>query len=106
MAKYLVKASYTAEGAKGIQSAGGTSRRDVVAKMAEGLGGSLESFYFGFGNTDAYVVLDLPDNRSAAAASIAVSATGGAASEVVVLLTPEEIDEASKLSVSYRPPGS
>ena len=106
MAKYLVKASYTAEGAKGIQSAGGTSRRDVVAKMAEGLGGSLESFYFGFGNTDAYVVLDLPDNRSAAAASIAVSATGGAASEVVVLLTPEEIDEASKLSVNYQPPGS
>jgi uncharacterized protein with GYD domain len=106
VAKYLVKASYSAEGAKGIQSAGGTSRRDVVAKMAEGLGGSLESFYFAFGDTDAYVVLDLPDNGSAAAASIAVSATGGAASEVVVLLTPEEIDEASKLSVAYRPPGA
>jgi uncharacterized protein with GYD domain len=104
--RYLVKASYTTEGAKGVQSAGGTSRRDAVAKMAEGLGGRLESFYFAFGETDAYVVLDLPDNRSAAAASIAVNTAGGAASEVVVLLTPEDVDEAAKLSVDYRAPGS
>jgi uncharacterized protein with GYD domain len=74
--------------------------------MAEGLGGSLESFYFAFGDTDAFVVLDLPDNRTAAAASIAVNTSGAATSDVVVLLTPEEIDEAAKLSVDYRPPGS
>jgi uncharacterized protein with GYD domain len=104
--KFLVKASYTAEGAKGVQSAGGTSRRDAVAKMAEGLGGSLESFYFAFGGTDGYVVLDLPDNRSAAAASLAVNAAGGATSEVVVLLTAEDIDAAAELSVDYKPPGS
>ncbi len=106
MARFLVKASYTAEGAKGLQSAGGTSRRDAVAKMAEGLGGSVESFYFAFGATDAYVVLDLPDNESAMAASIAVNAAGAASSEVVVLLTPDEFDAAAKLSVEYRPPGS
>jgi uncharacterized protein with GYD domain len=106
VAKFLVKASYTAQGAKGIQGAGGTSRRDAVAKMAEGLGGGLESFYFAFGGTDGYVVLDLPDNATAAAASIAVNAAGAATSEVVVLLTPEEIDTAAKLSVDYRPPGS
>lgn len=106
MAKFLVKASYTAEGAKGVQSAGGTSRRDAVAQMAEGLGGKLESFYFAFGETDAYVVLDLPDIRSVAAASIAVNAAGGATSEVVVLLTPEDMDAAAELSVDYRPPGS
>jgi uncharacterized protein with GYD domain len=106
MPKYLVKAQYTAEGAKGIQSAGGTSRRDAIAKMAEGLGGSLESFYFAFGETDAYVVLDVPDNRAAVAASMAVGATGAATSEVVVLLTPEDLDAAAGLSVDYRPPGS
>jgi uncharacterized protein with GYD domain len=106
VAKYLVKASYTAEGATGVQRAGGVSRRDAVAKMAEGLGGSLESFYFAFGETDAYVILDVPDNRTAAAASIAVNTAGGASAEVVVLLTPEEIDEAAKLSVDYRPPGA
>ena len=106
MAKFLVKASYSAEGAKGVQSAGGSSRRDVIAKMAEGLGGSLESFYFAFGETDAYVVLDLPDNRTAAAASMAVNAAGAATSEVVVLLSPEDVDEAAQLSVDFRPPGS
>jgi uncharacterized protein with GYD domain len=106
VAKFLVKASYSAEGTKGVQSAGGSSRRDAVARMAEGLGGSLESFYFAFGETDAYVVLELPDNRSAAAASMAVNATGGVTSEVVVLLSPEEIDAAAKLSVDYRAPGS
>jgi uncharacterized protein with GYD domain len=106
MAKYLVKASYTLAGAQGIQSAGGSSRRDTVAKMAEGLGGKLESFYFAFGETDAYVVLDIPDHQSAAAASIAVNASGGATAEVVVLLTPEDIDAAAKLSVDYQPPGT
>jgi uncharacterized protein with GYD domain len=106
VAKFLVKASYSTAGAKGVQSAGGTSRRDAVAKMAEGLGGRLENFYFAFGETDAYVVLDLPDNRTAAAASIAVNAAGGATTDVVVLLTPEDVDEAAKLSVDYRPPGS
>ena len=106
VAKFLVKASYTVEGVKGVQSAGGVSRREAVARMAEGLGGSLESFYFAFGDTDAYVVLDLPDNRTAAAASIAVNATGAAACEVIVLLTPEDVDEAARMSVDYRPPGS
>jgi uncharacterized protein with GYD domain len=103
---FLVKASYSMDGTKGVRSAGGTSRREAVAKLAESLGGSLESFYFAFGETDAYVVLDVPDNKSAAAASIAVNASGAATSEVIVLLTPEEIDEAAKISVDYRPPGS
>lgn len=106
MAKFLIKASYTTEGAKGVQSAGGTSRRDAVATMADALGGKLESFYFAFGATDAYVVLELPDNQSAAAASMAVNTAGAATSEVVVLLTPGDIDAAAKLSVDYRPPGS
>jgi len=104
--KFLVKARYTAEGARGVQSAGGSSRRDAIAKMAEGLGGSLESFYFAFGETDAYVVLDMPDNRAAAAATSAVGASGAASSEVVVLITPEDVDAAAELSVDYRPPGS
>ena len=104
MAKFLVKASYTAEGGKGVRAVGGTSRRDAVAKMAEDLGGSLENFYFAFGDTDVYAVFDLPDNRTAAAVAIAVNAAGGATAEVVVLLTPEDMDAAAKISVAYKPP--
>ena len=71
------------------------------------LGGKgLESFSFAFGDHDAYVVVDLPDNESAAAVAIAVNTGGGATVKTIVLLTPEEIDAAAKRSVDYRPPGS
>jgi uncharacterized protein with GYD domain len=106
MAKYLVEASYTRDGVAGVQDKGGSSRRDAVAAMAEGLGGSLEAFYFGFGDHDAYVIVDLPDNEAAAAVALAVNASGGATSRTTVLLTPEQVDDAAKRSVEYRAPGS
>jgi len=106
MPKFLIEASYTADGAKGVQSAGGTSRRDAVASVAESVGGSLESFHFGFGDSDAYVIVDLPDNESAAAVALTVNASGGATTKTVVLLTPEEVDAAAKRSVDYRAPGT
>jgi uncharacterized protein with GYD domain len=105
MPKYLIEASYTLEGVKGVQSAGGSSRRDAVAAVAESVGGSLESFHFGFGESDAYVIVDLPDNESAAAVALSVNASGGASAKTTVLLTPEEVDAAAKRSVDYRPPG-
>jgi len=105
MPKYLIEASYTLDGVKGVQSAGGSSRRDAVATVAESLGGRLENFYFAFGDHDVYTVLDLPDNESAAAVALAVNAAGGASVRTVVLLTPEEVDAAAKRSVDYRPPG-
>jgi uncharacterized protein with GYD domain len=106
MPKYLIEASYTLEGVKGVQSAGGSSRREAVAEVAKSVGGSLESFYFAFGKADAYVTVDLPDTESAAAVALTVTAAGGATVRTVTLLTPEEVDAAAKRSVSYRPPGS
>ena len=106
MPRFLIEASYTLDGVKGVQSAGGTSRREAVAQVAESVGGKLESFYFAFGHRDAYVVVDLPDNESAAAIALAVNAAGGATTRTSLLMTPEEIDAAAKRSVEYRPPGS
>ena len=106
MPKFMFEASYTQEGAKGVQSAGGSSRRDAVAQVAKSVGGKLESFHFAFGESDAYVIVDLPDNESAAAVALTVNAAGGAAVRTVVLLTPEEVDAAAKRSVDYRPPGA
>ncbi len=106
MPKFLFEASYTLDGAKGVQSAGGTSRRDAVAQVAESVGGQLESFYFAFGDRDAYVIVDLPDNESAASVALTVNAAGGATVRTVVLLTPDEVDAAAKRSVDYRPPGA
>ena len=106
MPKFLIEASYTTDGAKGVQSGGGTARSDAVAKVAESVGGSLESFHFAFGDSDAYVIVDLPDNESAAAVALTVNASGGATTKTVVLLTPDEVDAAAKRSVEYRAPGT
>lgn len=75
MARYLIRATYTAEGARGVLKEGGSSRRSMIEQAVRKLGGTLEAFYFAFG-------------------------------EDVVLLTPEEIDEAARKSVEYRPPGA
>ena len=106
MPRFLFEASYTLEGIKGIQRAGGSSRRDAVARAAESLGGRLESFYFAFGDRDVYTVVEFPDNESAAAVALAVNATGAVKVRTVVLLTPEEVDAAVQRSVEYRPPGA
>jgi uncharacterized protein with GYD domain len=106
MPKFLFEASYSPEGVKGVQSAGGSSRRDAVAHVAESVGGRLESFHFAFGDRDAYVIVDLPDNESAAAVALTVNAAGAASVRTVVLLTPEEVDTAANRSVEYRPPGA
>jgi uncharacterized protein with GYD domain len=106
MPKFLIEASYTLDGVKGVQGAGGSSRRDAVSAVAESVGGRLESFHFAFGDTDAFVIVDLPDNESAAAVALTVNSSGGAVVKTTVLLTPEEVDAAAKRSVDYRPPGS
>jgi uncharacterized protein with GYD domain len=105
MPKYMFEAHYSVEGAKGVMKEGGSGRRAAIAKMAEGVGGKLESFYFAFGGVDAFVVVDLPDNTTAAAVALSVSQGGGASVKTVVLLTPEEMDAAAKKSVAYRAPG-
>jgi uncharacterized protein with GYD domain len=105
MGKYLVEATYTAEGVQGVLADGGSGRVASVAAAVEGLGGSVESFYFVFGKSDAVVVVDLPDNVTAAALSLAVGASGKASTHVRVLLTPEELDAAAQKHPDYRPPG-
>ena len=105
MANYLVVASYSPEGVKGVLQSGGTARADAVKKAVEGLGGRVNSFHFAFGAEDVYVVVELPDNIAAAAISLAVSAVGLASTQIVVLLTPAEIDEAARRQVAYTPPG-
>jgi uncharacterized protein with GYD domain len=105
MAKYLITASYTSEGVKGLLKGGGTAREDTVRKTVEALGGRLESFYFAFGSDDVFATADLPDNVAAAAIGLAVSSSGLVAARTTVLLTPAEIDAAAKMQVAYTPPG-
>lgn len=105
MPKYLVAVSYTTDGIKGVKSKGGSARRAAAEELAKSVGGSLESFYFAFGDNDVYTVADLPDNTAAAALGLAVGAGAGARTKTIVLLTPEEMDSAASRDTAYRPPG-
>ena len=105
MAKYLVTASYTAEGAKGVLKDGGTKRRQAAEAAIKSAGGKLEALYFAFGETDVFVIIEAPDHASIAAASLAINASGAVRTKTVVLLTPEEIDQAAKKGTTYTAPG-
>jgi uncharacterized protein with GYD domain len=105
LAKYLLRGNYTVEGIKGVRKEGGARRVEAVEAAARSVGGSLESFYFGFGGDDFYVIVDLPDIVRAAAISTAVAATGAARVETVVLLTAQDVDAAAQINVEYRAPG-
>ena len=132
MAKYLAQISYSHDGLKGLLKEGGSKRLEAVEQLTKGLGttssiqppaimtscsmealehlvkgvgGTLEAFYYAFGDYDLIIIMDLPDNASAAALSLITSASGAARIKTTVLLSPEEIDEATKKSANYRPPG-
>jgi uncharacterized protein with GYD domain len=105
MPRYLWQISYTTTGAKGLLSEGGTSRRNAITAMIESVGGHVEACYYAFGATDLYVIGEVPDEVAAASLSLRTAVTGAARSQTVALLTPEQIDEATRREVSYRPPG-
>lgn len=106
MTKFLIEASYTADGAKGVLKAGGGSaRRLATDKMIAELGGKMEAFYY-VSNCDAYVICELPDMASAAAIALAIKATGLGSIKTTVLMHPEEVDKATQMSINYRVPGT
>jgi uncharacterized protein with GYD domain len=106
MPKYLVRASYTAEGLKGLQRDKASGRKAAVTQAVESLGGKLESIYFAFGEDDVFVIFDLPDNIAAARLGIAVGASGLVRTKTTVLLTVEEADQAlGAPDIGFRAPG-
>jgi uncharacterized protein with GYD domain len=106
MAKYLIVATYSADGMKGVIREGGSGRRSTIADIVKNLDGSLEAFYYAFGQNDVYSIVDLPDNVTAAAMAMHITAAGMSRCDVTVLLTPEEIDKAARTKMWFRPPGA
>ena len=106
MPKFMIKASYNTDGAKGLMKEGGSARRAVVQKLVESLGGKVEAFYFAYGEADAYIITDMPDAATGIAISLTVNASGAVRLSTIPLITPEELDAASKKTVNYRAPGA
>jgi uncharacterized protein with GYD domain len=106
MPKYMWSVRYTVEGTRGLRNDGGTTRRAIVENLIIALGGRLEAFYFAMGSVDAVAIADLPDDQAAVAVGLAVRGAGGADLTATVLMTPEEMDEATQRRADYRAPGA
>jgi uncharacterized protein with GYD domain len=105
MPKFMVNGSYTTEGLKGLLKEGGTGRRKAVEAAVKAMGGHLEAYYFAFGESDVVTIVDVPDNITAAALAIGIASTGTVGVKTSVLMTPEEVDQATKKTISFRAAG-
>lgn len=106
MKKYLIKATYNADGTKGLMQEGGTGRKNTVEKMVADMGGKVEAFYFAFGEEDVFIIAELEDDIAAASVGLRVNSAGLVRTSTTVLLSAEDVDAASKKSVTYRGPGA
>ncbi|MFJ4368457.1 GYD domain-containing protein [Streptomyces chartreusis] len=106
MPKFLIQATYTPEGTKGLLKEGASGRRTAVDQVVSSLGGKVEAMYFAFGQDDLVMIIDFPDPVSMAAVSLTVKASGALHTRATPLLTVDEIDEASRRQVAFRAPGS
>ena len=105
MPKYLFQASYTVQGLQGLLKEGGSARKANLEQLVNGMGGTVEALYYSYGDSDIVVIVDLPDDVTASALSMAVNVSGAVTNKTTVLLAPETIDEAVKKTVAYRAPG-
>ena len=106
MPKMMIKASYNADGVRGLMKEGGTARAATIKKLIEGLGGTMEGFYFAYGEADAYVIVDMPDETAGLAVSMAVNASGAVRLSTIPLISLEQMDAACKKTIAYRAPGA
>jgi uncharacterized protein with GYD domain len=105
MPKYLISASLTADGLRGLQRDKASGRRRAVTAAVESLGGKVECFYYALGEDDVYMIADLPDNMTATAFGVAGSASGLVRTRTTALVTVEEVDRVLEKSVSFGAPG-
>ena len=106
MPHFMFRASYSREALQGVLKEGAASRIDVLNRLAESVGGSVEVAYWAFGDDDFITIMELPDNAAAAAAASAVAASGVGKISTTVLLTAAEVDEARGRRPVFRPPGA
>ena len=101
MPKYLMFASYSTEGVKGVQRDRASGRRDAVIKALAAAGARLEQMYFTFGDDDVAMVVDAPDNASIMAVSVAAGASGLCRMRTLPLISIDEADRAIDAHLTY-----
>ena len=106
MGKYLISGNYVGAGISGLMADGGSKRKAAAEAAVASFGGTLESMYYAFGDTDVYGMCEFPDDASATAASLLINSSGAVQITLTPLMTPEDVDAAAAKSGSYSPPGN
>ena len=105
MAKFLIHATYSAEGIKGVVKEKASARKAAFEKALSSVGAKLEAMYFAFGDYDTVSIVDAPDNVTLMAVDLSVCSTGLVRTRTTPLLTLEEVDQAIKKGAKFRGPG-
>jgi uncharacterized protein with GYD domain len=106
MPKYMVQASYTNEGIKGLIADSASGRKADVQRAIKDLGGKVDAFYYAFGSDDVLIIVDMPTNIAASAFALTTTASGAVRVRTTPLLTVEEVDQALEMKAQYRAPGA
>ncbi len=107
MAHYLVQGSYVPASIKAMVEKS-EDRSNAVRALMQSVGGTLHHMFFSLGDSDFYILCELPDNVAAAAIAMAVGAAGSLSSyRTTALLTPAEAVQAMSKAkgITYTPPG-
>jgi len=105
MPRFLHQVSYTSE-AMARLIASPQDRFEAVRGPIEKLGGKIEHGYFSFGDHDAVLITEMPDNVSAAAIALAFAAGGALrnCATTPLLTTAEALDAMRKAAdCGYKP---
>ena len=105
MPKFLIEASYSADGMKGLQRDKAAGRTAAVKKALKAVDGQLECVYWCLGDRDVILIAELPDSVAACALATTVSASGLVRTKTTALLSADEVDKALAKNVGYQPPG-
>jgi uncharacterized protein with GYD domain len=105
MAKFLIRARYTASGTQGAVQEGFANREAYVRSLIESVGGKTEVWYFAYGEDDVIVIIDA-EPAAAVAISLAVNQGGFVQLTLTPLLTAAEMDQARARLPQYRSPGT
>jgi uncharacterized protein with GYD domain len=101
MAKYLMQATFSVEGMERLKQDGGSKRRAANERLVAEMGGRIEAFFYGFGDTNVYAIVDFPENVGAATEWLTIGAGGVARATMTALLTAEELDAAGENSREF-----
>jgi uncharacterized protein with GYD domain len=105
MPKFLIEASYTPEGLRGLQKDKASGRLAAVKKALKAVDAELECLYWCLGDRDAIIIAEFPNTVAASALATAISASGLVRTTTTALLSAQDMDAALAKNATYQASG-